>query len=97
MKLYWKQSFPQKHKYLLVKLGVSFLFLGLAFRLLFVRSTEISPKIESPFPQNTLASRSSVPPQLKIEVDPPPFSVQAPSKGDQISGTGNSISTNAPI
>lgn len=51
--LNWKPWFPHKQNQLLVKVAVGFLLMGLAFRLLFIRSTDISPEIETPFPQET--------------------------------------------
>ena len=61
----------QKHKHLLVKFLVGFLLVGLAFRLLFVRSSDISSKLETPFPQETLlddkAMDSEMPPPVSLE------------------------------
>lgn len=88
MKVGWKQWSPQKHKYLIVKFAVAFLFVGLALRLLFFRSTVISPSIETPFPEKAVASTPPVHSQFPIEIDQPPPAVQAPFNRDQMPLTG---------
>lgn len=50
---YLKHKFLYKHKNLLLKFVVTTFLVGLGFRLFFFHSTQISPVLESPFPQKT--------------------------------------------
>jgi len=55
MKLNWKQWFRNKQNHMLVKLVVAILLMGLAFRLVFFRSTRLSPVLEeTPFAEKTV-------------------------------------------
>lgn len=65
--LNWKPWFHHKHRHLLLKLGVGFLLVGIAFRLLFIRSTDVSQELETPFPQETHL------PQKAVASEPPAF------------------------
>ena len=65
-----------------MKLGVGFLLMGIAFRLLFIRSTDVSQELESPFPQETHL------PQKAVASEPPAF-VEAQEYEEQMQQTGN--------
>jgi hypothetical protein len=55
MKLNWNQWFRNKQNHMLVKLVVAILLMGLAFRLVFFRSTRLSPVLEeTPFAEMTV-------------------------------------------
>lgn len=90
MKLNWKLWLPQKHRHLLVKFAVIILLMGFAFRLVFVRSTGISSRIETTFPDDS--SRTQTPFPKEAGESKPLVSEEAPQTGDQLSVRGNSIS-----
>lgn len=50
---YLKPKFLYTHKNVLLKFMVITFLVGLVFRFFFFHSTEISPDLESPFPQKT--------------------------------------------
>jgi septal ring-binding cell division protein DamX len=55
MKLNWKQWLRSKQNHMLVKSVVAILLMGLAFRLVFFRSTRLSPALEqTPFAEKTV-------------------------------------------
>ncbi|PON82469.1 Trichome birefringence-like family [Trema orientale] len=76
MKLNWKLWLPQRHKSMLVKFAVAVLLMGLAFRLLLVRSTDISSPVETPFPETQ-----------KTVAFEPPASLEAEENEEQIPRT----------
>ncbi|XP_011101018.1 protein trichome birefringence-like 23 [Sesamum indicum] len=57
-KSWWRAL--QKNNYFVIKLGVSVLLVGLAFRLLYNRSSDISPVPGAPFLENTRISAPTV-------------------------------------
>lgn len=50
---YLKHKFFNKHKNLLLKFVLTIFLFGIAFRLFFFHSAEISPVLEPPFPEKT--------------------------------------------
>ena len=80
MGLNWRQWSLHKHNHLLVRVAVSLLLMGLAFRLLFVHSTVP----EAPFVEKPVIASAPVilnPPvseEIQVTRDP------NPAKGDQI-------------
>lgn len=79
--LNWRQWSLHKHNHLLVKVAVSFLLIGLAFRLLFVHSSvPEAPFVEKPvIPIPPVIPDPPVPEEVQLLRDP------IPEKGDQIS------------
>lgn len=74
MGLNWRLWSLHKHNHLLVKVAVSILLMGLAFRLLFVHSTvPETPFVEKP-----------VIPNPPVSEDVPEIRDPIPEKGDQI-------------
>ncbi|KAL0324223.1 UNVERIFIED_CONTAM: protein trichome birefringence-like 25 [Sesamum calycinum] len=61
-KSWWRAV--QKNNYFVIKLGVSVLLVGLAFRLLYDRSSDLSPVPDAPFLENT---RISAPPVVSVD------------------------------
>ncbi|GFP86702.1 protein trichome birefringence-like 23 [Phtheirospermum japonicum] len=55
----WWRSL-QKNNYFVLKLGVSFLLVGLAFRLLYNRSSDFSPVSQAPFLEDTQISTTTI-------------------------------------
>lgn len=55
------------HKYFIIKLGVAILLVGLAFWLLYTRSTEFSPISDTPFLDNAQISPPPVSPLISKE------------------------------
>uniref|UniRef100_A0A5B7BGU1 Uncharacterized protein n=1 Tax=Davidia involucrata TaxID=16924 RepID=A0A5B7BGU1_DAVIN len=97
MRLNWKSWWwpLHKHNHLLVKLAVSILLVGLAFRLLFSRSNGFSNVAETPFLEKT------VNPNPPVSVDFPENRDQIPQKekcdlftGDWISNPAGPVYTN---
>ncbi|KAK9275089.1 hypothetical protein L1049_022348 [Liquidambar formosana] len=81
MKLNGKLWCFHKHNHLLVKVVVSILLVGLAFRLLFFRSIGFSPVLETPLLEKTTV------PEPPVSVDLVPEStvpVNFPQNGDQL-------------
>lgn len=62
MEYHWKSWWRslQKNNYLVIKLGVSVLLVGLAFRLLYNRSSDFPPVPGAPFLENTQISATPV-------------------------------------
>nr|XP_048320477.1 protein trichome birefringence-like 24 [Ziziphus jujuba var. spinosa] len=83
MKLNWKLWLPQKHRHLLVKFAVVILLMGFAFRLVFDRSTGISSRIETPFPEDL--SRIETPFPNEAADSKPLVSEEAAETGEHIS------------
>ncbi|KAI8569737.1 hypothetical protein RHMOL_Rhmol02G0300400 [Rhododendron molle] len=72
--------FTEKHNHLVVKLAISVLFLGLAFRLLFSQSTGFSNVSEAPF--------------IEQKPNPQPVSVDFQENGNQILENGTQYQEN---
>lgn len=72
--------FTEKHNHLVVKLAISVLFLGLAFRLLFSQSTGFSNVSEAPF--------------IEQKPNPQPVSVDFQENGTQYQENGTQVPVN---
>ncbi|KAG6636626.1 hypothetical protein I3843_11G121000 [Carya illinoinensis] len=74
MKLNWKQWFRNFQNRMLLKLMIAILLMGLAFRLVFFRSTGLSSVLEekSPFPEKTVLSEPPQPVQVQENEDQVP-------------------------
>ncbi|KAG5030027.1 hypothetical protein JHK82_013621 [Glycine max] len=98
---YLKQKFPFNHRNLFLKLLLTIFFIGLAFRILFFHSLspQISPVLESPFPEkvtlpepqtSTVPEEEHVPeppPVIEHVSEPPPVLEHVPQTEDQLSPT----------
>ena len=98
---YLKQKFPFNHRNLFLKLLLTIFFIGLAFRILLFHSLspQISPVLESPFPEkvtlpepqtSTVPEEEHVPeppPVIEHVSEPPPVLEHVPQTEDQLSPT----------
>ncbi|XP_014505906.1 protein trichome birefringence-like 23 [Vigna radiata var. radiata] len=81
---YLKQNFPFTHRNIFLKFLLTLFFLGLAFRILFFHSlpSQISPVLESPFPQKATLSEPHNPPHTAALSqplsEPPPVLERVP-------------------
>jgi len=81
---YLKQNLPFPHRNIFLKLLLTLFFVGLAFRILFFHSlsSQISPVLESPFPQKDILSQPHDPPRTEAlsqpVSEPPPVVEHVP-------------------